>query len=130
MFGGGQYNLGGFFQGSQTATNKPPSLGSMAPGSVIAGVPASRTSTAAETSYTITVISFPKSAKFRRLILSAVGAAFLVTITAVGQENKAMVAVPNVETQVDLTGYPDAISLSVSTEAQGVGTIAMVAEYQ
>lgn len=120
----------GFFGGSQIASNKPPANSGLVPGQVLAGVGAARTSTAAETSYTSTSISFPKSAKLKSLKVSAQSAAFLVQITAVGQENKAMLAVPNVETSMDLTGYPDSTSLSVSTEAQGVGTVAMVAEYQ
>ena len=92
---------------------------------------ASRTSTAAESSYTVTTITLPITGRPRRLRYSATVAFSVRYIPGAGAVTVDRGVNPTITEPeyIDLSGIGETDTINISTQALGVGTVLLTVEY-
>jgi hypothetical protein len=106
-------------------TTPPPSLNSGAQ-----GVPASRTASGAEGSFTTTTINLPVSGKPTTVAVSMSAGSAQVQIATAGSRFAAgVVMANNPPLTIDISGLPPGTSVAVQTEANAAGVIGIVVYY-
>lgn len=84
----------------------------------------SRVVTLADTSFATITVSFPRSTKPTKIIISVSAGAALVQVQGLGPETYGGAVSPNVPLVIDLKGYPEATSIPVQVEQLAASTIA------
>lgn len=90
---------------------------------------AQHTSTAAETSYTAVTATAPKSAKWKKAIITGTVSGD-VYLQGAGQTQYHAPVTPNVANEIDLSQIPEATSIIVNFELDAVGTSRVTIYYQ
>jgi hypothetical protein len=106
-------------------TSPPPSLNSGAQ-----GVPASRTASGAEGSFTTTTVNLPVSGKPTTVAVSISAASAQVQVATAGSRVAAgVVMANNPPLTIDVSGLPPGTSVAVQTQANGAAVIGIVVYY-
>jgi hypothetical protein len=121
-------------QGSVNPKNAPGAAGAATAAASLntgaQGVSASRTATGAESSFTTTTVTFPKSARPTTVIVTVSASAVQVNVPTLGAYVVAGVATLNTDPLVlDVSMLPEATSIGIQTQAAAAQVIVMVANY-
>ena len=94
------------------------------------GVPASRTATGAEASFTTTTVNLPVSGKPTTVVVSISAASAQVQVATAGSRVSAGVVMAGQQNLVlDVSGLPPGTSVGVQTEANAAAVIGIVVNY-
>ena len=93
-------------------------------------VPTSRTATGAETSFTTTTVTLPKSGKPTKVQVTISAGSVLVQVATAGNYTNAGVATVNSPISIDLSAVPEQTSVDIQTQAGGAGVIGIVVGFQ
>jgi len=96
----------------------------------VQGVPATRSPTGTETSFTTTTITLPKSGKPTSVQVSISAGSALVQVSTIGGYFVAgVVQAANPPLTIDVSMLPEATSMAVQTQASGASVIGIVANF-
>jgi len=96
----------------------------------VQGVPATRSPTGAETSFTTTTITLPKSGKPTSVQVSISAGSALVQVATIGGYFVAgVVQAANPPLTIDVSMLPETTSMAVQTQASGAAVIGIVANF-
>jgi hypothetical protein len=93
-------------------------------------VPATRTATGAESSFTTTTVTLPKSGKPGSATVTISAGSVLVQVGTMGNYTAAGVATVNAPVVIDLSMIDEQTSVDIQTEAGGAGVIGIVVSFQ
>jgi hypothetical protein len=100
------------------------------PNTGVQGVPATRTATGTEGSFTTTTITLPKSGKPTSVQVSISAGSALVQVATIGGYFVAgVVQAANPPLTIDVSMLPEATTMSVQTQASGASVIGIVANF-
>ena len=106
-------------------------MGKQTQGGNVRAVAASRTSTAAESAFTVTTITLPITGRPKRLRYTSTVGGIVRYIPGAGAvtADRAMNPTITVPEYIDLSGVGETDTVNISTELSGIGTVFLVVEY-